>query len=351
MATSLTTTLGTWASVPMGRLGQPLNTFWQLFLVPAHGHRWADHAGQLAVADNGGLLMAGAGGRSLVVAVRPSDQLRFSAVVSTTDGRSWGPVPPLNGTVASLATGADGSDVALVQGPGGQAAVLASSGGNAWRTLLSGTAWGRRGAGRRCAPEALTAVAVLAPGTPVVGTACTRPGTTGVFVAHGKLWAPFGGAHLGGRADGSVVQVLSLRAGGGVVSALFAMGTGRASRLAEGWGRVHGPWRLSAPLAMAPHGSLVSVGPAPRGGEFVLYRVGRTGLRLAVVDGPGRRWRSLPPPPAGTATVAFPGPGVVEALAAHGSTMTVWRLGGTPAHWAPVQRLHVDILYGSSNLR
>jgi len=58
LATSIETSAGSWAIVAMGHLDQPLNTFWQLFFRPTGGALWSDRAAALAVATNGGLVVA-----------------------------------------------------------------------------------------------------------------------------------------------------------------------------------------------------------------------------------------------------------------------------------------------------
>ena len=42
LATSLESAGATWATIPMGNLDQPLNTFWQLFELPQGATRWSN---------------------------------------------------------------------------------------------------------------------------------------------------------------------------------------------------------------------------------------------------------------------------------------------------------------------
>lgn len=89
LATSVQVGGSTWATVAMGDLNQPLNTFWQLMFRPEGSSTWSDRVEATAVATNGGLAMA-TSASSLIVGVRPSDDLTFSPLISTTDsGRSW----------------------------------------------------------------------------------------------------------------------------------------------------------------------------------------------------------------------------------------------------------------------
>ena len=73
-----------------GRPGRRRTSFWQLFVRPATASRWS-LVTPPGVADNGGLVAAG-GGTSLVVGFRPSQNLVFSPLATSTDaGRNWTP--------------------------------------------------------------------------------------------------------------------------------------------------------------------------------------------------------------------------------------------------------------------
>ena len=133
LATSISTAVGSWAIVPMGDLGQPLNTFWQLFFRPLGSSRWSDKAEGLAVATNGGLVMAAPDGKSAVVGVRSAANLNFSPILTTVnDGRSWSPGPPVSGLASepdALAVDSQGQGLALTSG--------GTSGGGAWRLFVT----------------------------------------------------------------------------------------------------------------------------------------------------------------------------------------------------------------------
>src|SRR6516225_1746559 len=80
IATSLT------ASAAIGR-GPPLSR------PAARNGSWSPHRG---VPDNGGLVLAGAGGQSLITGLRPSQYLTFSPLPATSDdGRDWPPESPV----------------------------------------------------------------------------------------------------------------------------------------------------------------------------------------------------------------------------------------------------------------
>ncbi len=108
----------TWATVAMGHLDDPLNTFWQLVALTG-GSSW-----QLAtppgVASNGGLVAA-TGATSVLAGFEPSQDLRFSPLARSADrGSTWDP-----GTLpAGLARMPD----ALAESDGGQTLALLRSG-------------------------------------------------------------------------------------------------------------------------------------------------------------------------------------------------------------------------------
>lgn len=353
--TSLTTATGTWASVPMGHLSQALNTFWQLFFLPASGGAWSDHAGQLGIADNGGLLLASPGQASLVVAVRPSHFLKYSALALTSaDGRSWTAAPAIQGDAASLAAGGRAGYLAVVQSASGGTLLRASEGSSAWHTETTARALATSPAGKACRPVHLDAAGLEPSGTAIVGATCSRRGVAGVFVDSGGRWRPIGPDVEPAQDE---VSVLALRATGSGPNVLFSLSGGSGRRIVDGWQSPAGTWRLTAPLELAARDRLVSVGPARDGGEFVLYRDGSSD-RLAVMSPPDgsvpsgesgtARWTSLPSPPAGTETVAFSRGGRVDALAVHNTVMTDWVLDTGASSWAKHQSVDVTMLFGSS---
>src|SRR6202044_1134660 len=90
MITSVPTLAGTWATLPMGRLDEVLNTFWQLFWRPASATAWSNQVEATATATNGGLVLATNSGTELAVGIRPSSYLTFTPIVYTTDeGKTW----------------------------------------------------------------------------------------------------------------------------------------------------------------------------------------------------------------------------------------------------------------------
>ena len=90
LGTSLVTAQGTWAIAVMGGSAASHNNFWQLFVRPPNASRWSLVTPE-GVADNGGLVAAGASA-SLVVGFRPSQDLSYSPLATSTDtGKNWTP--------------------------------------------------------------------------------------------------------------------------------------------------------------------------------------------------------------------------------------------------------------------
>jgi hypothetical protein len=342
----------------MGLLGQPLNTFWQLFFRPAGAATWSDRVGATATATNGGLVLASAVGQPLLAAVRPSNLLRFSPLIATTDGHAWedGLVPGgLDATPGALATAPGGRSLALVGGGAG-ARVLASAGDiSRWTTLGTARGLAAAPAGRACGPSSLTAVALLAglssaTEVPMVGAACSRPGVVGIFTIGAQTW----------RADAPVVPAalrrgrvtaLSLRATEDGLTALLGVENGTSTVVVAAWTSGDGTkWTESPALVLSRGAHLDSFGPTDGTGSFVLSTDRGGVTSLATIDGPADGWGHLPPPPRQTATVAFdstPAAATV-ALAPQGTTLTVWSLAPGGRDWTEARILHVALTFNSS---
>lgn len=350
LATSLQTAGGIWATLPMGRLNEPLNTFWQLFHRASAGGAWANRVEATAVATNGGLVLASPGGRGVLVGVRPSNLLTFSPLIASSDeGRTWS-TGLLGGGLAarpdSLAAGAAGQTLGLVGTRGGVQILASGAGLSVSRALTSERALAASAAGRTCGVGSLTAVAYLG-AQPLVGASCARAGVVGIFLARGGAWQLLEGPPLGALAGGRV-EVISLQASGGGVRALLGLErpSGELALLAASYRA--GRWRVTPPLALGASEQLSSSGSAGAGGSFVLLSGGAAGARVLVSSAPGAGWRELATPPAGTATLAF-GPGArVEALAVAGTTLEVWALAPNARAWTRRQDVNVPIEFGSS---
>lgn len=333
-----------WAVVQMGGPAAQHNNFWELFARPAGSARWrlVTPAG---VADNGGLVVATAGG-SVLTGFRPSQDLTFSPLAASSDGgTSWSPAGPLTPGLAAapdaLAATADGRVIALTKGGGVQSGSQKST---SWTHLATVRTVARTAAGRACGPTGLTAAAFASTGTPLLAADCSRPGTVGIFADTGSGWFQAGPAKPASLAHEDIA-VVRLAAAGPGVTALLRAGSGRDSSLIAAWSHGIGrPWTLSAPLPVgAQRLTSTAIGP---GGSIGVVLGATRGETLA---GPGTSWRALPALPRWTATLAL-GPGdEVDAIAAHLRTFSdYWLQSGTPARWALAQTTKIDVPYGSS---
>jgi hypothetical protein len=344
LASSAVVSTTTWATLAMGHLDDPLNTFWQL-LALSGGPSW-----QLATppgaATNGGLV-ATAGTASLLAGIEPSVDLTFSPLASSTDqGSTWSegllpgglaPVPD------ALAQGADGESIALLRRGGG--AVVATAGDlSAWKPAATARSLRGDPALAGCHLGSLTAVDLDALGATTVGASCARGGQAGVFVASGTGWLSAGPGIPG--VSGGPTEVIRLVQTAAGTSALVSAGSGRATRLFALWsGNGLRSWTVSAGLALG-RGRLASTGVTGTGG-FVIAVAGPGDRRTASVISPSTgSWERLAPLPPGTESVTATPEGGFDALAPNQSTLVVYGLGHPG--WGRIQTLRVDIQYGSS---
>lgn len=354
------------AIVDMGGSSAQEENFWQLFVRPSGTSQWRQ-ATPLGVADNGGLVVASLGAESLLTGFRPSQDLTYSPLAASTDnGAVWsatGPVSPgLTSAPDALAAGPGGQVVALTGGGGVQ---LGSGSGASWKRVSSLTALSRTAAGRACGLTGLTAAAFTSSGSPVLAGTCSRAGTAGIFSPSGLTGADRAGSDaasgnwqaVGPPVTGSVsrenIDVLRLAAIGNGLVALLRAGSGPQTSLAAAFwqpgsasssssGGNAGTWTTSAPLRIGTSQlASTSVGPG--------WAIGITlnGNRGATLAGPGSAWQALPALPRWTATLALGPAGEVDAIAAHSSTFSDWRLR-PGSGWALTQTAHIDIPYGSS---
>lgn len=345
LATSLTTAAGTWAVAVMGGSVASHNNFWQLFVRPPGASRW-----QLVtppgVADNGGLVLAPAAGRSLVTGFRPSQYLTYTPLAVTRDGgHAWASAGPLDAALAN-------SPGALAAAPGAGrllalltsgAAKLAAPGYTRWSTLTTVRTLAATPAGRRCGLDSLTAAAFSSSGAPLLAGPCTRPGIAGIFTTRGGAWQA-AGPTLPATLTRQHISVVRLTRTPNALVALLEAGTGPAASLLAAWSADSGTrWALSPPLRL-DGAKLTSTSFGSAGATAVVLN----GNRAQIITGAGAGWRSLPALPAGTATIA-PGPaGGFDALAVHRARLTVWQLGASSATWHATQVMNVPIQFGSS---
>lgn len=351
LATAFASATGSdWTIVDMGGSAAAEENFWQLFVRPSATAQWRQ-ATPLGVADNGGLVVASPGGASLLTGFRPSQDLTYSPLAASNDnGASWSPTGPVSPGIAdapeALAAGPGGQVVALTGGGGVQ---LGSASGATWKRLSSVKALAATPAGRACGLTGLSAAAFTASGTPVLAGSCGRAGTIGIFtasdVASGAWQA---GPPVPAALARDDIDVLRLAANGTGLVALLRAGSGsQASLLAAFWqpgsgAGSAGSWTWSAPLRVGTSQlESTSAGPGPAVGITL------NGRRGATLAGPGSAWQAVPALPRWTATLALRPGGAVDAIAAHGSTFSDWRLQ-PDSGWTLAQTLHVAIPYGSS---
>jgi len=365
LSTSMPGAGATWATIPMGA-ASGADLFWQLFVRPAGGSQWSLQTPP-DIATNGAIVLAapdptangGTGATTLVAGVRPSLDLSFSPITGTSDlGKSWATEPPQSGLADvpdALAAapgapgGTGGSGVQLIAlGQDGTVSVTTGTGGS-WRQLMTERALAASPAGRACGLTGLTAVAYSPGGTPLLAGTCGRDGRVGVFSQTGGTWqlagpalTPAAGAPASIR--GPRVQVLRLSRAGSQDVALLEAGAAPSISLLAAWtGDGGARWRLS-PVLRAGGTAATSASFGGEGMGVVL-----AGNRAETISGPGSSWRRLPALPGGrTVTLALPGTGSTEALAADAGTLTAWQLAGSPSAWVKTQTIKVPIQYGSS---
>ena len=329
---------GTWAVIPMGTTGP--NLFWQMFELSAAG-TWSLETPP-DIATNGAIILAPRQG-TLVTGIRASIDLTFSPVTATAnDGKTWTTLVPSSGLADvpdALAAAPDGQLMAL--GAGGQVSVL-NPGGSSWTTLTSEHALASGSGTRDCGLTALTAVAYTSGGTPLVAGTCTRAGVAGIFAYTAGIW------HLTDPVPppsltAQRVQILRLiRTSSGTEAALLEAGTS----LFAAWSSDNGlHWSESAAFALG-HAQPVSVSFGV-GGAIV---VALTGNRAETLSGSGASWQSLPALPTGRSiTLAQTATSTTDALAADGSSLTVWQHTAGSDDWVKTQSIDVPIQYGSSS--
>jgi len=350
MATSIDTAHGTWVTLPMGRLDEALNTFWQLFFRPAPTGSWSNQVEATATATNGGLVLAPTGSGGLVVGIRPSSYLTYTPLIATPGASSsWSDGLIEAGLAArpdALATSGSGDMLALVGGA--DARVLTSKGDlSTWATMVDRQILASTPSGRACGLDALTAVGYRG-NQPMVGANCRRPGEVGLYAKSDGRWHP-AGIILPPALSHDRVEVLALESSESTASALLAVSDKSTTALVAAWSATSGSWITSSPLRLSASESVVSFGPASGNGLFALVQSASGHEALAVLNPPESTWQELPSPPVGTATVAFGPASSVAAFVGSGTVLTVWSLDSTPNRWGVEQVIHVPIQYGSSS--
>ena len=356
LATSADYPDGSWAVLVMGGSAADHNNFWQVFVRPGQAATWK-LATPLGAASNGGITVAAEGGPALAAAIRPSQDLSFSPLASSSDnGAKWAQSGLLDTRLAgypdALAAAPGGGLIALT--PAGDVELRAHPGAT-WTRLATGRAVVTSGSG--CGPAQLTSVAYSPSGTPLVAGACTGPARAGIFRLASGRWSRTGPA-LPAALARQDVEVLQMARAGHTVAALLVAGRGDAAHLLGAWSNRDGTsWTLSQPYQLGPalvrivwrqpvRQRLLGQRLARRGPA---RRPGRLGQRA------GAAWRTLPGLPAkassapdgGVTLAAAPGGGF-QALSARGGQLSVWSLSSGGSGWSRSQVINVTIPYGSS---
>jgi hypothetical protein len=345
---------GTWAVAAMGKLDDPVETFWQLFFRAQGSGKWTLVTPK-GVADNGGLSATSTGaGTALTVGFQPSNLLKFSPLASTTDGGTqWSPgiVPAGLMTVPDALAGQGASPLlALVRRSGGQV-LSGTSTGSSWSVLTSRSALRTTGAGTgACTVTALSAIAVTPSGMPLVGTSCSTGTRVGMFARVGSQWRVIGPT-VPGRLAHARTNVLRLTRTGTTVSALVSASNSSGGNLVAMWQR-GSSWASSPALHLARTASVRSTAVGASGDITVLVRGAGAGpnsrTTLWQATGAGHLFTRLPTPPAGTSTVTQSADGVMDGMVVHGAGLTVYELAPGASSWQQTQTMIVPIAYGSS---
>ena len=267
LATSLVTAAGTWAVAVMGGPVAQEDNFWQLFARPAGSSRWK-LVTPPGTADNGGLVLAGAGG-SLITGFRPSQYLTYTPLTITRNaGQAWSSTGPLDGALADVpdalaAASATGNLLALTADG---TAELSAPGYTSWTTLATQRSLAATAPGRRCGLQNLTAAAF----SPVRAAAARRhlqpPGNRGHLRRHRRNLAR-------GRARAARRPGRPARAG--APADQHGQRHGRAAR--RGHRASRQPARRLVPRQRQPLGPVTPAPAGRRGGEFGILRARRHG--------------------------------------------------------------------------
>ena len=177
----------------------------------------------------------------------------------------------------------------------------------------------------------------------MLAAACGRPGTAGIFSHTGRAWQLTGPALPAAYAH-QAITVLQLRTTGKTITALLAAGTGSAARLLAGWSADGGAhWKMSPPLPL--NGATLTSASSGPGSSLAITLSHR---RAAAITSAAGSWGQLPLLPPGTATLAPSPSGGWDALAVHGTQLTIWQAAPGARAWDREQIIKVPVQFGSS---
>jgi len=336
----------------MGHLDQPLNTFWQLFFRARGASSWSNATSTLALATNGGLIIATPDGQSVEVGIRPANRLTFSTLLTASPTQSsWttGLLPAgLAADNSALATDAlNGSSAALLNEGDSVRAVSSAHGLSTWRSLTTEAVLASSSAGRQCGLRSITAVGY--DGTQaLIGGGCRHADTVGLFSRSGDRWRLVGPT-LPRQLDLGSVDVISLKQTSEGISTILAVTSVKeGTSLVAAWAGSGGQWSVSGALRLRSSQRVLSIGPASGVGMFVLLAGSGGSEEADLVGGPVDSWQLLPTLPGGTSTLAFGPANAVDALAVNDTAFANWHLSPGSSHWAKGQAISVPIEFGSS---
>ncbi|HSR86712.1 MAG TPA: hypothetical protein VLM11_21255, partial [Streptosporangiaceae bacterium] len=322
----------------------------ELFVRPAGSTTWK-LATPTGVASNGGLVMAASGATSLVTGFLPSQKLTFSPLAVTSDGgRNWS-------QNLLLSPGFRAVPNALAVSPRGQLLALTNAGnveagtgrGATWRTLATQRTLADSPVGRACGVRTLTAAAWTPAGSPLVAASCDRPGATGIFAFSAGGWRRAGPA-LPASLSRRVINVIGLATTGQRTTVVLAAMSAAGATIVTGWSADGGTtWQLS-PALSAGRASRPSVSIWADGSVGLVLPTGAAAseTQSATIGWQSASWRTLPPLPARTATLAAGPGGQPQVLTVSGTALTAWQLTTGSSRWTMTQTIRVPVPYGSS---
>ena len=347
---------GTWATLAMGRFGDPVDTFGEVFYrTGCSGSGCTPGPWALAtppgVASNGGLMVAANPDGGLTAGFGASIALTFSPLAETAAaGTVWnGGILPagLLPVADSLAASGPTQRLALVSTAGGT--VLASGRDlDTWVRLATAADVTPAASAAGCTLGALDAVAVSPAGNDLVAATCTGGGRAGVFrlgtVGHPRTVTDVGPRVAGAAATVRVERLVTTASG---LAALLRTGSGRGIRLSLATSVDDGATWTVSPATATGGRSVRSTAVTPSGGFAVVLASGGAATALEEVT-PAAGWRSLPTPPPATSVVAARPGGGYDALVPAGVQLDVFTLAGTGSRWTRTQVVDVPLQYGSS---
>ena len=306
------------------------------------------------VADNAGLVVAGASDGTLTAGFVPGQQLRFTPLaMSKDDGAHW--------SQGLLPAGLVAAPSALAALPGGRLLAItgrgaeeSGAGGTGWTSLVTLRALADSPAGRSCGLVSLTAAAAGPSGTVLLGGDCTRPGAVGIFERTASGWRAPRPVRSGGAA-GQPISVLEMVRAGSLTSILLAVGAGRHRQAFADWlaGRV-AAWRPALALRIGT-GQPGSTAVSPTG-DLAVVSAGRQGLLdgAPLPIGASRSKgsvefnnMSVDPPAAGATLALGPRSGAITALVPGVSSIAIWQTGKS-GKWHRTQLIEVPAAPTSS---